>query len=291
MADTIRSASLVANVKRPAALELVRTAVSYLLSHNVRCMASAELVEAAQLTIPAADLDAQCETDLVISIGGDGTILRASKLGIRRQTPLFGVRLGRFGFITQIPPEEFTQRLSEVLSGNYQTEDRMMISCDVDRDGEVVACNLAMNDIVISRGSVSHMVDFQTYIDDNPLAQYSADGLVIASPTGSTAYSLSAGGPIVDPTCQVIILTPICAHTLAARPMILPAHRKVSVTVKAQDDQIVLQTDGWEVWRLKSGDRVTVAKAAQITRLITFDTDEFYCKLRTRLLWGERVNL
>ena len=167
----------------------------------------------------------------------------------------------------------------------------MMISCEVCRDNEVVASNLAMNDIVISRGSVSHMVDFQTSIDDNLLAQYSADGLVIASPTGSTAYSMSAGGPIVDPTCQVIILTPICAHTLAARPMILPSHRKVSVTVKSQDDQIVLQTDGWEIWRLKSGDRVTVGKADDVTKLITFDTDEFYCKLRTRLLWGERVNL
>ncbi len=291
MPEAIRSAALVANVKRPAALELVRAAVAHLASRGVDCLANAELVEAAQLSTPAADMEALSHTDLVISIGGDGTILRASKLGAQRQTPLFGVRLGRFGFITQIPPEECIERLADVLSGQYETENRMMISCDVSRNGVVVANNLAMNDIVISRGSVSHMVDFQTYIDDNPLAQYSADGLVIASPTGSTAYSLSAGGPIVDPTCEVILLTPICAHTLAARPMILPAHRTVSVTVKAQDDQIVLQTDGWEVWRLQSGDRVTVSKAAQITRLITFDPDEFYCKLRTRLLWGERVNL
>lgn len=291
MPETIRSAVLVANIKRPAALELVRNAVAFMHQRGVLCLASAELVDAAHLSLPASDTEALYQSDLVISIGGDGTILRASKLGVQRQTPLFGVRLGRFGFITQIPPEEFTERLSDVLSGNYQTEDRMMISCDVVRDGKLVAHNLAMNDIVISRGSISHMIEFQTYIDDNPLAQYSADGLVIASPTGSTAYSLSAGGPVVDPSCQVVILTPICAHTLAARPMILPAHRKVSVTVTAQDDQIVLQTDGWEVWRLQSGDRVTVAKAEQITRLITFDPDEFYCKLRTRLLWGERVNL
>ncbi len=291
MSEAIQSAVIVANVKRPAAIELVRSAAAFLHAHHVKCVTDAEVIAAAGLDMAANSPDEMCDTDLVISIGGDGTILRASKLGVRHHVPVFGVRLGRFGFITQIPPEEFIERLADVLKGNYQTEDRMMISCEVCRDNEVVASNLAMNDIVISRGSVSHMVDFQTSIDDNLLAQYSADGLVIASPTGSTAYSMSAGGPIVDPTCQVIILTPICAHTLAARPMILPSHRKVSVTVKSQDDQIVLQTDGWEIWRLKSGDRVTVGKADEVTKLITFDTDEFYCKLRTRLLWGERVNL
>lgn len=287
----IQRVGLIVHTDKPDALRFTREAVEWLQERGLQVNLEPDIARALHMPECECDEAVLCESDLLVAVGGDGTILRASHLAAPREIPILGVHLGRFGFIAQIKPHDLRTAIARVQAGDYTIEKRLMVRAVAYRDGEPICDALALNDVVVTKGAVARMITLQTFVNDTFLATYSADGLVVATPTGSTAYSLSAGGAIVDPACEVLLLTPICAHTLSARPLILPAEKQVKVVVTADDGDFHLQADGGETVRLRSGDAVHVFRAQERTHLIVFDPDEFYTKLRDRLLWGERVNV
>lgn len=287
----IQRVGLIVHTDKPDALRFTREAVEWLQERGLQVNIEADIARALGMPEYQCDEAALCESDLLLAVGGDGTILRASRLAAPREIPILGVHLGRFGFIAQIKPQDLHTAIARVQAGDFTIEKRLMVRAVAYRNGEPICDALALNDVVVTKGAVARMITLQTFVNDTFLATYSADGLVVATPTGSTAYSLSAGGAIVDPACEVLLLTPICAHTLSARPLILPAEKQVKVAVTADDGDFHLQADGGETVRLRSGDAVHVFRAQERTHLIVFDPDEFYTKLRDRLLWGERVNV
>ncbi|MCS6830501.1 MAG: NAD(+)/NADH kinase [Armatimonadota bacterium] len=287
----IQRVGLIVHTDKPDALRFTREAIEWLQERGLQVHVEPHIAQALNMPEYGCDEAVLCESHLLIALGGDGTILRASHLAAPRAIPILGVHLGRFGFIAQVKPHDLHTAIARVQAGDYNIEKRLMVRAVAYREGEPICDALALNDVVVTKGAVARMITLQTFVNDTFLATYSADGVVVATPTGSTAYSLSAGGAIVDPACEVLLLTPICAHTLSARPLVLPADKQVKVVVTADDGDFHLQADGGETVRLRSGDSVHVFRAEERTHLIVFDSDEFYTKLRDRLLWGERVNV
>ena len=225
--------------------------------------------------------------EMVVALGGDGTILAASRLLAERGVPLLGINMGGLGFLTVKSAEQLDQVLDLIDKGSYSMEERMML------EGEVVGpkpCSglLALNDFVIGHGAMARIFDLSVTVDRRFVSSYAADGLILATPTGSTAYSLSAGGPIVDPSMNVIVATPICPHTLAVRPMIVPGSSVVEVEILNADRRVDLTADGQESHELTPGNKVRVKSAESVAKLIMVEGAEFFDILRTKLKWGGR---
>ncbi|MDQ7822394.1 MAG: NAD(+)/NADH kinase [Candidatus Eremiobacteraeota bacterium] len=223
------------------------------------------------------------ESAFVVSMGGDGTLLRAARLVGGTEIPLLGINLGSLGFLTELPVASWQDAFSRLLQGEFAVVERMVLHCEVRRGHEKVFSGNALNDAVIHRGNVSRLLHLSIHINGRFAGTYSADGLVIASPTGSTAYSLSAGGPIVSPEVQCLILTAICPHTLSARPLVISEKEKVSVKESLLDG-ISLSLDGHINFVLARDDEILVEKAPQGIRFVHLETD-FYAIVRDKLKW------
>ncbi len=233
----------------------------------------------AEIFLPPSELPRAC--DIVVALGGDGTILRAADLVGQAQTPILGVNLGRLGFLAGAAPEELEESIDLLQAGEYVVEDRMGLETEV--SGKKV---FALNEVVVERGVQSRLVHVSTWVSDDPLSMFHGNGIVISTPTGSTGYSLSAGGPVVDPSMQAIIATPICAHTLSLRPAVIPADRSVTVEVDAEHTDIVVAADGRTVSRLAPSERILIRKAPYPTRLVNLRGQSFYGLLRRKLDWS-----
>jgi len=219
-------------------------------------------------------------SDLVISFGGDGTLLRTAAAVAPHGKPILGVNLGTLGYLTDLTPRTILERLDDVLDGNFAVEERMMIEARVS-GSEIV--HRALNDFVIGQTEVSRTSEFDLFIDSLPASTYRADGLIIASPTGSTAYSLSAGGPLIEPTLPALIITPICPHTLTMRPLAVTSKRVISVRPRGP---AVLTADGEHVFNLELGQEITVTASALTALLVNILGRDFYHVLRDKLNWG-----
>jgi NAD+ kinase len=229
---------------------------------------------------------------LVMTLGGDGTLLTGAALAAPAGVPLLGVHLGRFGFIAQVEPNEIIDALQRWQSGNYQVQERLMAQARL--EGETRA-SLALNEITLLRMPTAPMLDFTICINDLLLTTYPADGSLVATPTGSTAYALSAGAPVVHPQTEALILTPISPHTLGARPLVLPPTARISITIRCAatnepDAQVIMTADGRRHQTLRMGQTVHITAAPFRVKLLSFNEGEFFEKLRDRLLWGARVN-
>lgn len=228
--------------------------------------------------------------DLIISLGGDGTLLRAAKIAATDGIPIFGVNLGGLGFLTQIGIDNLEIFLEKIYQGKCFLDERMMLDCIVKRKEKEIKKFTALNDIVIGKGAFARLISLATYINDDYVITYSADGLVISTSTGSTAYSLSAGGPIVNPNINSMILTPICPHTLSARPLIIGENDQVRITLELSEEEVMVTIDGQEGFTLEPKDEVIVKKSIYKTRLIAFKEKSFYAILREKLRWSGQVN-
>jgi NAD+ kinase len=228
--------------------------------------------------------------DLIISLGGDGTLLRAAKIAATDGIPIFGVNLGGLGFLTQIGIDNLEIFLEKIYQGKCFLDERMMLDSIVKRKGKEIKKFTALNDIVIGKGAFARLISLATYINDDYVITYSADGLVISTSTGSTAYSLSAGGPIVNPNINSMILTPICPHTLSARPLIIGENDQVRITLELSEEEVMVTIDGQEGFTLEPKDEVIVKKSIYKTRLIAFKEKSFYAILREKLRWSGQVN-
>lgn len=226
--------------------------------------------------------------DLIIVLGGDGTLISVARQICGRSVPILGVNLGSLGFLTEVTRGELFLSLEKVLKGDYDLSDRMMLEAVVRRNGEQAGRFCVLNDVVINKGAIARIIDMEVSVDGAYLTTFKADGLIIATPTGSTAYNLSAGGPIISPGLHCLVVTPICPHMLANRPLIVSDTVAIRIEVKFRDEDVVLTADGQVGMDLVAGDVVEVRKAARSTRLIKSPSKDYFEVLRTKLGWGER---
>lgn len=242
--------------------------------------------------ISARNPDVACVdgADLVVVLGGDGTFLAAARLASGAEgaaIPILGVDLGRLGFLSEIGFHELPQALDRFEAGDYKTEDRTMMQIRAFRGEELIKETFALNDAVLSKGAFARLVELATYVDGNYLTTYDADGLIAATPTGSTAYALSAGGPLLTPDLPVFVLAPICPHSLSARPIVLPDHATIRVAIEGPADlELLLSSDGQNAVAVRMGDQVTFSKAARTARLVKLNKIDFFTRLHGKLGWG-----
>ncbi|HEV2474687.1 MAG TPA: NAD(+)/NADH kinase [Chthonomonadales bacterium] len=225
--------------------------------------------------------------DLVVTLGGDGTILAAARLA--SPAPILGVHLGRFGFIAEAHRNTLFPILESALAGQARIEERLMIHAEVWRAGVCAYSAAGLNEAVVKGGS-SHMLRLKMNLAGSHFATYPADGIIIATPTGSTAYALSAGGPLIAPTLQVLAMVPICPHTLSARPLVLPAEETIDLDIEADGGDVIFSVDGELPFPIESGDRIRMCRSESVTRLIVANPQGFYKKVRERYLYGERYS-
>jgi len=232
------------------------------------------------------------EVDLVVVLGGDGTLLATAGQIARgdRDVPILAVNFGSLGFLTEITRPELHGALAEVLDGRFTLDERMMLSARARRAGHPDTDVPVLNDVVFTRTALSRIIDLSVWVGDQFVTRVKADGLIVASPTGSTAYNLAAGGPIVHPAMAAFVLTPIAPHTLSNRPIVVPAERDVRVAVSADNGgaEVYVTFDGQSGFPLAAGDTVTVGRAARTVRLVRATTRTYFEVLRQKLKWGER---
>ncbi len=224
--------------------------------------------------------------DLLVVLGGDGTLLSAVRALDGCEVPVLGVNLGRLGFLTEIALDELYPALERVLAGEIRPEPRTMLACSVERGGRVVAAHLVLNDVVLNKGALARISDFSVQVDGCRVSTYRSDGFIVATPTGSTAYNLSAGGPIVSPNLAAFVLTPICPHTLTHRPILVPDSAAVEICLEFKNGEVYLTLDGQQGVELEEGDVVRVAKAARRVLLVRSPERDFFQVLRSKLHWG-----
>ena len=226
--------------------------------------------------------------DLVVVVAGDGTFLSAARSLVDQDVPLLGVNLGRLGFLADIMPDEMSVRLNEILDGDFIEERRFLLDVAVERGAERVFSESALNEAVTHKSSMARLVEFETYIDGHLVNSQRSDGLIVATPTGSTAYALSGGGPILHPSLDAIVLVPICPHTLSSRPVVVGGGSVVEVVLGDDaETSVQLSCDGQTTVELAAGDRISIRKRHPNLHLIHPAGHEYYATLRAKLHWGK----
>jgi NAD+ kinase len=225
---------------------------------------------------------------LIVVLGGDGTLLSVARQLQGNNVPILGVNLGGLGFLTEIAVEELPGMIGSILQGIYTVSRRMMLAVTVRRRDEEIYTISALNDAVITKDALARIIDIETYVDNEYLTTYRADGLILSTPTGSTGYSLAAGGPILHPGLEHVIVTPICPHTLTNRPIILAEDASIRAVLASRDERVILTLDGQIGFPLEFGDEVIVRRSEYRVNLIKSGTKGYFEVLRTKLKWGER---
>lgn len=274
-------------IKRRAAnaRESARRVIDWLAQRGIDIVAEPE--DAADLRVAAAEkreMFARCEA--IVVLGGDGTLLATARLAEEREVPIIGVNLGSLGFLTEVKAEDLPETVLQALQGNVAIDRRRMIRTTVYRSDGRREMHQALNDAVLSRGALGRTVDIEARVDGGFLAVFKADGVILATPTGSTAYSLSAGGPIVHPSVRVLVLAPICPHTLSVRPLVIDDESKLELRLRSPREQLLLTLDGQETVELTGEETVEVTRSPHHACLVRSPALGFYDLLRTKLGWG-----
>jgi len=285
----MKRASIVCKQGKPELERIVRELAGWLTSHQYRITVdsvahefwpNAELAEREDLVSKS--------PDFVIVLGGDGTLLSTARNVSRSGIPILGVNLGSLGFLTEIRQDEITKALEAIDAGCCELSQRSMLHCQVKRAGECVASYDALNDIVMNQSAVARITDFEVKVDGIFVSDYKADGLIIATPTGSTAYSLSSGGPILAPEVDGFVITPVASHALTNRPLVVRDTSVIQVSITVTREQAFLTVDGQLGEPLEEGDVVECRKSEFRVKLFKFPDRSFFHVLRTKLKWGER---
>src|SRR6202142_4544223 len=226
--------------------------------------------------------------NLLIVLGGDGTLLSGARAMRGKQVPILAVNLGGLGFLTSVTQEEMYPLLEQVLAGQYRTSERMMLDAEILRSGKVVEKETALNDAVANKAERARMLDFDVYVEGNHVGRYRADGLIVATPTGSTAYSLAPGGPIGQPGIDAFVITPISPPILTNRPLVIPDTSRVEIDIAAAEEPVYLTLDGQVGFRLEARDRVAITKSPNRVAFVQSPQKTYFEVLRSKLRWGER---
>ena len=281
----IRTVGLVVKRDRPRAVRLARRMIVWLGRRRVRVLLDAEArLDGAPVRTKE---ELAREADLIVVLGGDGTLLSIARRTDAR-VPILGVNLGELGFLTEVVEDEAMPMLEKVVAGRYELDRRMTLAARHLRGARVQGRFRALNDVVITNGALARIVQFTVTVDGLPFATYRADGMIVATPTGSTAYSLSVGGPIVEPTVQVIILSPVSPHTLSNRPVVLRPNALVRIMVGRREQDVLLTVDGQEGVPLAAADTIEVCRGPAPVCLVRSPDRTYYDVLRSKLGWGAR---
>ncbi|HEU5410449.1 MAG TPA: NAD(+)/NADH kinase [Candidatus Acidoferrales bacterium] len=285
----IKNAGLYCKPRKDAVCEVVPRIAEWLKQRKVAVLhdeTAASCANPPERPTGAAEMAAKC--DLLIVLGGDGTLLAAARQFHESEIPMLAVNLGGMGFMTSVTVEEAFPLLEIVLAGRHRLSPRMMLKSELVRAGKVIETNQALNDAVITKAALSRILDLDLSVDGSFLGRYRADGLIVSTPTGSTAYSLAAGGPILFPVLQAFVLTPICPHMLTNRPMVLPDSMQLEIDFKELDEQAYLTLDGQIGHELRGGDRIRISKSAHRVMLVRPQEQTYFKVLRNKLRWGQR---
>jgi NAD+ kinase len=286
---TIKKIGIVSKPRKAEIREIVPQLVEWLRERHIEVSFDKEtgaILESSEKCLTRNELPGK--VDLLVVLGGDGTLLAAARSLYRREVPIFAVNLGDLGFLTVITRDELYPALEGVLSGNYRSERRVQIEGELVRADEVLSTFRALNDVVLNKGAIARIQDFEVYADGEFISNYKSDGLIVATPTGSTAYSLAAGGPVVSPFVEAFMVTPICAHTLTNRPLVLRDSATIEIVVKSQREAAYLTVDGQVGIATHSEDIIRVRKSDSYIELIQPPQRNYYEILRQKLKWGER---
>jgi NAD+ kinase len=290
MPARFRHAAIVGKYQARGIRPVLEEVAQFLVGQGLEVSFERETANATGVTdyegLSAAEMGERC--DLAVVVGGDGTMLGIARELARYNLPLVGINQGRLGFITDVPIERFREALAPMIAGDYEEEHRSMLEGGVWRDGERIFEGLSMNDVVVSRGATASMVELKIDIGDDFVANLRADGLIVASPTGSTAYALSAGGPILHPGIAGWVLVPIASHTLSNRPIVLPDHGEIRIEIIAGRD-VSANFDMQSLASLLHGDQVRVRRSVHKVRFVHPRGWSYYATLRRKLRWYEGV--
>lgn len=281
-----------ANYHKKKVLSILPEFLSALCKKNIDTIITPEISEIVDMSkckvraVPIEELGRNC--DIAIAFGGDGTILSTARDLSVFGIPILGVNVGRFGFLTEISVAELYLQLDSILAGNFDVEDRMALETWVSENSKQKNQKyIAFNDVVLNKGASARTLLIETYVGDEYLNTSNADGIIVSSPTGSTAYSLSAGGPLLSPDMDAILITPICPHSLSQRPLVIRGDLKIRITARSEKGEMLLSVDGQDVLSTTEGQTIHVEKAEHPVRLVKCSGNSYYKVLRTKLNWGE----
>ena len=274
------------NTEKSNVNKVLKRTCEFLESHNVQILIPRNIIKLIDKSFKKYSVDIEEikeKIDFAITIGGDGTLLNAAHEIAPKEILMCSINIGRIGFLTELELSNLEQGLEKIINGDYKIEERLMLTASVSRNRKVIYNAFALNDIVLAKGGLSRMIKLELYINNEIAAKYPADGLILATSTGSTGYSLSSGGPIVNPNLKVIVITPICSHTLYTRSLIVSEEEKIKVKLQAPHSDIILTVDGQNMYNLMPGDIVTIKKAPFRAKFIKVSDISYYENLRTKI--------
>jgi NAD+ kinase len=285
---SLQTIGIISRPRRANLAAVVPPLLKWLEGHGIQAVYDEET--AASLTDASKGRTRQSVADaaqLLLVLGGDGTLLASAQLAGPRGIPVLPINLGSLGFLTSFTLDELYPALEDMLAGRSSFSQRVMLSTELERGGKVIESQRVLNDAVINKGALARMIELELRIDADPVCRYRADGLIVATPTGSTAYSLSAGGPIVDPSVESILITPICPHTLSDRPLVVRDSASIEIRLSGNAESMFLTLDGQRGIPLQPTDRIRIARAKELLRLIHPSKKSYFEILRSKLKWGE----
>ena len=290
MQSRFRTVAITGKPNDPGSVDVVRRVCEHLAAHGITVVVDADIVPDGHQAkgvrrLPQPQLVAEAE--LLISVGGDGTLLNSARLIVDRDIPVLGINRGRLGFLVDVPPSDLDQ-LEPILAGEFIEEDRALLIAEIRQGGHVVKSGIAVNDVVLYKWNTARMVEFTTYVDGILLTNHRADGLIMATATGSTAYALAAGGPIIHPSVDAIAVVPVCPHTLSNRPIIVAANSEITVELHPDSyNRVGISCDGQEDMGLQADAQLVVRQHSHRVRLIHPPEYSYYDVLRAKLRWGD----
>ncbi len=285
----MKSAAIVSKPSKPELQRIAPELLRWFRDHRYEVWVDRETAAYAP-EYPAVDRDqiASKQPDVVVVLGGDGTLLSAARAVALAGIPILGVNLGSLGFLTEVPLDELYPTLEALHADHCQVEVRSMLHCNLLRAGNLVSHYDALNDAVVTKAAIARLASFDLFLDGAFVTNYKADGLIISTPTGSTAYSLAASGPIMMPDVDAFVVTPVSPHSLTHRPLVVRDRAKIEVLVKCSDEEVFLSIDGQVGMPVRDGDRLTCRKSEHMVRLLRLGHRSFFDVLRAKLKWGER---
>lgn len=285
----IRTVGIITKPRKKEIAGVVQELILWLEQHKVGVVFDHETGELlTPVAVGVARNEIPKQVDLIVVLGGDGTMLAVARVMNDKEVPIIGVNFGNLGFLTELALDELFPTLELVFANRHATDSRILLDVQVIRAGEVISRHQALNDAVINKGAMARIIDFSVWVDNQLLSQYKSDGLIVSSPTGSTAYSLAAGGPIIFPSMEAFVVTPICPHTLTNRPIVIPDSSHVKVDIGSGGESTFLTVDGQVGLGLRAHDEVVVRKSQRRVQLVKPGKKSYFDILRGKLKWGER---
>ncbi|MEE8325132.1 MAG: NAD(+)/NADH kinase [Candidatus Humimicrobiaceae bacterium] len=284
---------IISNNEKQEALEISKTVYDYLKNKNIEVLLPDEDVMPDHYSLRSVSQDEFSDkADAIISVGGDGTFLRASKYSFRNQTPVLGINAGHLGFLTEVDPENIEQAMNDLLEGSYSIEKRMLLEGRLFKDNKLIQNtglpDIALNEFTITRSTIEKVIKMEIFVNDISIKSFSADGIIIATPTGSTAYSLSAGGPVVEPKAEAIVITPVCPHTLFSRSIILGPDKVLEVRLDSRNERDIFSVDGKTVALTRPAQYLLrVIRSKKQLNLISFNPNAFFKVFKEKFI--ERI--